>query len=59
MYIVIEITENIRAKNGINTWRAMILQSPVHSDYSLRLFCSFMQKHLYMQKMYTSHCSET
>lgn len=51
MYIVIEITENIRAQNGINTWRAMILQSPVHSDYSLRLFCSFMQKHLYMQKM--------
>ena len=51
MYIAIEITEYIRTQNGISTWKAMILHSLVHSDYSLRLFCSLMQKHLYMQKM--------
>lgn len=57
MDVVVEITENLRTQNRIRTWRAMILHSPVHSDCSLRLFSSLMQK--YMQKIHTSHRSET
>lgn len=49
MYIVLEITENIRAQNGINTWRAMILHSPVHSDYSLRLLLTYAKTSIYAE----------
>ena len=51
MYIAIEITEYIRTQNGISTWKAMILHSLVHSDYSLRLLLTYAKTSIYAENV--------